>query len=73
MAKNLNIDTNFSSSTIVSSEKKKCPFRKIYHFRRGFDQAYDVVIQCTEKVVEEFQDCIGKDCTCWTPIGCSHK
>ena len=61
------------SSTITSFEKRKCPFRKIYHFKGGFDQTYDVVIKSAEKIVEEFQNCIGKDCACWTPIGCSHK
>lgn len=59
--------------TTLESEKRKCPFRKIYHFKGGFDQKYDIGIKCAEKIVEEFQDCIGKECVCWTPIGCSHK
>lgn len=66
MAKTLNIDMNFEK------EKKKCPFRKIYHFKGGFDQKYDSTIKNTEKIVEEFQDCIGEECVCWTSI-CSHK
>lgn len=68
MAKNLNIDMNFSSSG-----ERKCPFRKIYHFKGSFNLEYDVGIKNTERIVEEFQNCIGKECACWTPIGCSYK
>ena len=59
---------NNSSKTI-----KKCPFCKIYHFKGGFDQRYDTNIKNAEKIIEEFQDCIGKECSCWTPIGCNCK
>ena len=63
MAKTLNIDMNFEKN-------KKCPFRKIYHFKGGFDQKYDTNIKNAEKIIEEFQDCIGEKCAFYG-LGCN--
>lgn len=48
----------------------KCPYRIFYHFKGGLDQRYDTSLNNAVRIESEFQDCIGKDCACWTPIGC---
>ena len=64
------VNSDFTPPAAKSSAIHKCPYRVIYHFKGGFDQRYDTTLNNAERIEVEFQDCIGKDCACWTPIGC---
>ena len=81
MAKELNVTINgksylppppaTGSNVIKPVVETKCPYRKIYH-------AYDSGDWLTElrnatRITEDFQDCLGKDCACWTLLGCGRK
>lgn len=63
-------NSNFIPPTAKSSTIHKCPYRIIYHFRGGFNQKYDTSLNNAVRIESEFQDCIGKDCALWTPLGC---
>lgn len=65
-----------------SSAIRKCPFRKKYYavykinrkdgttfYRRDFFYCDDLV----DHIEDEFQNCIGKECALWTPLGCGCK
>lgn len=49
----------------------KCPYRKIYLPKTWWDGKWrtESLIKAS-RIEVEFQNCIGKDCACWTPIGC---
>ena len=48
----------------------KCPYRKIYY---AYSSDWTTELRNATRIVEEFQDCLGKDCACWTPIGCGRR
>lgn len=55
------------------SKGRKCPFRKCYYavlngknIQINLRQNY-----LCDYIEEEFQDCIGKECAKWSPVGCS--
>lgn len=56
-----------SSNVINPVVGTKCPYRKIYHVYSGN------WTKNTTEIAEDFQDCLGKDCACWTPLGCGRK
>lgn len=67
------------SNAIKSKAGTKCPFLKTYHaiyWSNSLDKFYEdnfYNFQYIDHIEERPQDCIGKDCICWTPIGCSRK
>lgn len=75
MAKNLDVkvNANFIPPPTIGSNPvvgTKCPYRKIYH---AYSDDWATTLKNATEIVEDFQDCLGKDCACWTPIGCGRR
>lgn len=80
MAKELNVTINgksyphppptTGSNVINPVVGTKCPYRKIYHTYSG---DWTTTLKNATEIMEEFQDCLGKECACWTPLGCGRK
>lgn len=71
MTKSLNVNI----PPIVSSKPLKCPFHKKYYMVENdkrvtinFDR-YAFI----DYIEEEFQECIGNECACYTPVGCGRR
>lgn len=83
MAKELDVIINeksYPSSPATNSNAIKpvagikCPYRIIYYPRTIWDgKYYPINLSDSTKIETEFQDCLGKECACWTPIGCNRK
>ena len=70
MAKSLNVNMNLT----VSSKPLKCPFRKIYFGESVWDGSWcPDSLEGASRIVEEFQECIGNECACYTPVGCGRR
>lgn len=84
MAKELNVTINgksylppplvTDSNVIKPAVGTKCPYRKIYLPKSWWDGKWhrEDLMKAT-RIETEFQDCLGKDCACWTPIGCGRR
>lgn len=65
--------------TTNSKAGTKCPFLKTYHaiYRsNSFGEFYEDNFhdfQYIDHIEEKPQNCIGKECACWTPLGCGCK
>jgi hypothetical protein len=80
MAKELNVTINgksyppppptTGSNVINPVVGTKCPYRKIYYAYSG---DWTTELKNATRIETEFQDCLGKDCACWTPLGCGRK
>lgn len=81
MAKELNVTINgksylpppstTGSNVINPVVGTKCPYRKIY---RAYDgDSWLTALRNATRIEEDFQDCLGKECACWTPLGCGRK
>lgn len=84
MAKELNVTINgksyppppptTGSNVINPVVRTKCPYRKIYLPKIWWDGAwYKENLMKSTRIEEEFQDCLGKECACWTSLGCGRK
>jgi len=63
-----------SSNAINPVIGTKCPYRKIYFPKTWWSGSlYPEVLMKATRIEIEFQDCLDKDCACWTPLGCGRK
>lgn len=59
------------SNTVNPTVGIKCPYRPVYYPQiHKVGEWYITSLAHATKIEVKFQDCIGKDCACWTPIGC---
>ena len=74
MAKSLNVNMDFVPPAEKPKQPRKCPFRKIYFGESIWDGSWcPDNLESASRVVEEFQECIGNECACYTPFGCGRK
>ena len=64
-------EKNPNPNTVNSTVGTKCPYRPVYYPQiHKVGEWYITSLAHATKIEVKFQDCIGKDCACWTPIGC---
>ena len=70
VGKSLDVNMNFIPPAEKPKQPRKCPFRKIYY---TYSDDWVTTLKNATKIVEEFQECIGNECACYTPFGCGRR
>jgi len=73
MVKKSNPNPDYIPPMVKPTADRKCPFRKRYYavLDGRKIQIYLRNNYLCDYIEEEFQDCIGKECAKWSPVGCS--